>query len=49
MYIEKLIKLKKDHDSEMKRRMMIVWKTFGKNRDILRNIHLEIKKKDQLG
>ena len=33
IYLGQLIKLKKDYDSEMKRRI----KTFGKNRDILKS------------
>jgi len=35
IYFGQLIKLKKDHDSEIKRRIKIGWLTFGKNRDIL--------------
>ena len=37
IYLGQLIKLKKDHDREIKRRIKIGWITFGKNRDILKS------------
>ena len=37
IYLGQLIKLKKDHGSEIKRRIKIGWMTFGKNRDILKS------------
>ena len=37
IYLGQLIKLKKDHDSEIKRRINIGWMTFGKNKDILKS------------
>ena len=37
IYLGQLIKLKKDNDSEIKRRIKIGWMTFGKNRDILKS------------
>jgi len=36
MYLGQIIKLKEDHDSEMRRRVKIDWKMFGKNRDKLK-------------
>jgi len=37
VYLGQLIRLKKDHDSEIKRRIKIGWMTFGKNRDIFKS------------
>ena len=37
IYLGQLIKLKKDHDSEIKRRKKIGWMTFGKNQDIFKS------------
>ena len=38
MYLRQLIKLlKRDHDSEIKRRIMIGWNIFGATKDILKS------------
>ena len=37
IYLGQLIKLSKDHASEIKRRMKIGWKTFGANSDVLKS------------
>ena len=37
IYLGQLIKLSKDHDSEIKRRIKIGWKTFGANSDVLKS------------
>ena len=37
IYLGQIIKLEKDHDSEIKRRITIGWKAFGMNRDVLKS------------
>ena len=37
IYLGQLIKLKKDLDNEIKRRIKIGWMTFGRNRDIFKS------------
>ena len=37
IYLGQAIKLEKDHDNEINRRIALGWKAFGMNRDILKN------------
>ena len=46
LYLGQLMKLEKDHDSEIKRRITIGWKTFGINKDVLKsNLPMCLKRK----
>ena len=42
IYLRELIKLQKVHESEIKRRRIINWETFGINKDVLKSKMREV-------